>query len=448
MAEAKNQYANAGILSLLQNGLNLIFGLGGFKLLTMMFAPEKWGIWALVLTTTTLFEIARNGMVQNAKIKFYKEASASNKHKVIQAAVVLNVLVSLAAALLLFGIAPLLAEVWNASPISNLLKIYALINIALIPFSSVNFLMQANLNFKGLLVTNATRTGLFFLFILYSFLSNKPPELEVLAFAQLGAVLLAGSVGLLLNRSFLKVEKDQMLWPTVGMLFRYGRFIFGTNFAAILYSSADQFLLGRLVNTQAVGLYNTAIRMNALAEVPVLAAAQVLFPYSVQTLQETRNAPDLEKIYYKPVALILTLLLPFTLAGLIFPELIITILSREAYVSNESVMVLRVFSVGILFQPFMRQFGTLMDSIGWPHINFITVAVAACFNIFLNYTIIQFAGTSGAAFATATTHFLFVIASGYILKQRLRIKVSKAIFFLPWAIQTIVTTGISKLSKK
>jgi lipopolysaccharide exporter len=105
-------------------------------------------------------------------------------------------------------------------------------------------------------------------------------------------------------------------------------------------------------------------------------------------------------LYERSVGLLVAMILPVAILCLIFAKWIIIIIAGEDYI--EAAPILQIIILATLIQPYIRQFGTTMDSIGKPKINFYLLVFIAVINIGTNYFFISTFGLIGAAFGTLT----------------------------------------------
>lgn len=183
-------------------------------------------------------------------------------------------------------------------------------------------------------------------------------------------------------------------WHWVTKLFHYGKFVFGTNISSVFFKTADQMILGNLRSTVEVGSYNAAARISNLFEVPVTSIATIVFPQSSKRIHE--EGPSAAKqLYEKSVAVMLSIILPGVIFVCIFPKLVLFVLTGKDY--TDIAFVLQLVVIQNLFLPFLRQFGTILDSVGKPHVNFYFIIANAILNIGVNYFMISKFGLEGAA---------------------------------------------------
>ena len=65
-------------------------------------------------------------------------------------------------------------------------------------------------------------------------------------------------------------------------LFNYGKYAFGTSVSSTVFSSIDQMMLGSYLSAAAAGIYNIAVRVTNLVEIPTNAIAAIVFPQSAK----------------------------------------------------------------------------------------------------------------------------------------------------------------------
>ena len=189
----------------------------------------------------------------------------------------------------------------------------------------------------------------------------------------------------------------------------YGKYTFGTNISSMVVRNMDSWMLGALLSPTAVALYNPAIRIANLFEIPGTALASVVFPQAVKRIDEEGETAA-RKIYEKSSVFIFASILPFVCFVLIFAEELIMIIAGKEYI--ESASIVRVTILYGLVIPFNKQFGVVLDAMGKAKLNMLYVMRNAVINFVLNFFFIQKFGVVGAAYATLST---FVISS--ILNQ-------------------------------
>ena len=129
-----------------------------------------------------------------------------------------------------------------------------------------------------------------------------------------------------------------------------------------------------------------ALRVNNLAEVPTTTLATILFPQSAKR-NHAEGVSAAKYLYEKSVGVLLALIIPLIAFILIFANVIVNIIGSEKYAAAVPVLRLTIFYG--FFMAFAIQFGTVLDSIGKPKINFLITALGACVNLCSNYFFIK-----------------------------------------------------------
>ena len=426
MASKKSYWLKAGLFSLSERFSLLLFGFGSLFLLLRMLPKIGFGVWVLFLTVTSIIEVARIGLLQNALVKFLTTSKKEAYASIGTASLFLNLLLAFLSILLLLLIAYPLSHLWESPKLPDLLYIYCLTTVALIPLHQSNFTQQANLDFRGIFWANFTKQGLFFAYILCYFVAGWEISLIGLASFQVFTAACGALVSFLFGRKYLKF-KWPLDWQWVKKLFHYGKFVFGTNLSAMLYKTIDKIMLGSLLNPIAVAIYELAIRITNLAEVPTFSIASIVFPQSARKM-DSEGTEGVKILYEKSVGAILAFILPCILVVLLFPTWIIWIVAGEQYL--DAAPILRLTMLYGLFVPFAIQFGTILDSIGQPKTNFIFTLLGAILNVVFNYLFISTFGLVGAAYGTLTTYTITFVLMQTLLYKKLNVKAYKAFYYL------------------
>lgn len=408
----------SGLYALFEKGSAFLFGFGSVFILYRTLEEEVMGTWVLFLMTCAFLEVSRIGLIQNALVKYLSAEPKIEHGKINAASFLLNGLLSLFYALLLLTIAPFLGQLWNPA-IIPLLHIYILTTTILTLLYQCNFVLQANLSFKGIFMSNAIKQGIFFSFLLILWLLGRPIELIQLAWFQVFGAVVGSIIAIYFAWPFLVFSK-KIDWGWIRKLLAFGKFAVSTNISTMLYKNMDKMMLGSLISAGSVVVYDLAIRITNALEIPVFSAAAVVFPQSAREMVDN-GKEGVKKMYEHSVAAILALLLPVILFVEIFPEPLILLIAGEDYLS--STPILRLTILFGFFLPFANQMGTVLESIGKPNINFYCTALGFIINIIFNYLFILKYGVIGAAYGTLITYFITFIITQTILYKMLGVNI-------------------------
>jgi lipopolysaccharide exporter len=424
----KSYYLKSGLLTILERGSVFVFGFGGFALLTRAISKEELGIWVIFYTITSFIEVGRSGLLQNALVKFLANASDEEYPIINTASFGINTILTALFLLTLCLFAyPSGYIFFNAPELTTMMLIYCLTAVFMAPFHQFNFIQMANLDFKGTFWSSFTKQGLFFLFILFAFVNKWEITLINLTLVQVLTTLGGTIVNYYFAKPYLRfskvIDRDWMK-----KLFNFGRFVFGTNISTMVYKSIDKMMLGSLLGPAAAAIYEWPIKISNLTEVPTFSIASIVFPKAaISSIEEGKEG--LKKLYEKSVGSILALILPFILFVLFFSELVILLLAGPDF--TESIRVLEFTIFFGCFIPFGVLFGTILDAMGKPKINFHFTIIGSIINIISNYIFITHYGIIGAAYGTLTSYAVTFIGQQYVLYILLNVKAFKALTYIP-----------------
>jgi O-antigen/teichoic acid export membrane protein len=428
----------------MQRSSMLLFGVGSFMILTRMLPKDEFGIWSLFLSITTLFEVARNGLIQNALIKYINSTDQPDHPSITTASVYLNIILTLISLVAIYFMADLSAMLFETDKIKPLFYGYMLISVILAPYSQFEFLQQANFRFQGIFVSTFVRQGLFFVGVGVALLAGWEITLTYLVAGQIVALAVATVVSYFFTRGYLAMDyryRPDLIWK----LFHFGKYVFGTNISGKIFSSMDQILLGSLISTTVVADYNAAVRITMLVDVPTSSAAQVVFPQSARVAHQN-DKHALRLLYEKSVAVILLFLIPFVIGIFLFPQLIVYVIAGGEY--SKTIDVLRITILYSVLVPFTRQSGTIWDSMGKPRFSFYFTLAIAVLNIALNYWFISQFGLIGAAYGTFASYFIGFVATLVVMRRMLGVQLSEILRYVGYYFRYSITLVSERINSK
>ncbi len=463
----KSYWIKASSLTLLNRLLVTGFGFLNFYVLIRLLPQADYGLWMLFVSVTTVIELIKAGFIRNPLIRFslgrtsqkfsgsaastaelsspaVATAERSSRVEVLSASFLLNLLLTFLIAVLLLAFSGSLSLFWGYAGLQDLFSIYIITLFLLVPLHHFDYVQQANLSFKGSTLGEFTRQFTFFVCLMSFYLTQRPIDLVTLAFFQAVAVGFSSLASFFFARRYLTFTFRTTL-PQVRTLFRYGKYTFGTSVSAMLMRNTDTWMLARMTSPLSVALYNPALRIANLLEIPALTLASVLFPKLSQQFAE-KGQGSARYLYEKSVGTILCSVLPMALLVLVFAEPITVFIAGEDYIATAPVLRITVLYSFLL--PFNRQFGVTLDAIGKAKINFLFVLRDALLNVVLNYIFITRYGLIGAAYGTATTYLIAVVANQVYLHKNLQVSLLRIFYYTASGYRKVYHTGLSVLQKK
>lgn len=448
----KSYWIKSGSYALLERIFGQVIGFGNMFMLLRAVSKDEYGLWIQFLIIVALIEVSRTGLIQNALIRYLTTSEEKDQGRINTASVFINVcLTSLTIIILLLLAQPLVNQLYvgeeytqaTRDQLIQMLYYYGLTTIALMPFLQFNYILQANLDFKGFFWASFTYKGALFLYILYQYLNGIPIDIFQMSIFLILAAFLASVVGFVFARQYLFFSKN-IDWKWVKELFNFGKFTFGTNLSTIIYKFTDRTMLGAMVSFEAIAIYEVAIRITNLVDIPAISIASVVFPQSAK--ESVKKGKDgIKDLYEQSVAAILGLIIPALIFIYTFAEIVVIILGKDKYL--DSVPILRWTLFFALFVPFALQFGTILDSIGKPKINFRFVIFGLILNIIFNYYFIQAEGIMGAVYGTLLTYSIMFVIQMYMFYKWYGVRWWRPFALLPWFYKKLWETAMGFIKK-
>lgn len=419
-------WIKSGFINILQNFSGVFFGFAGFYVLVRLLSKHDFGVWTLFLSTTTILEAIRSGLLQNALVKFISASDEREHPDIITASFAISGLVSIFCITAILIFAPFLSRLWDSPELVQMLYLY----IAIYFFSGLqaqfNGIEQANLRFNGIFLTTIIRQGSFFTFVVVCYLFSVEVKLIYLVWVQIISAILGMSLAFYYCRRHLRISYEvSKMW--VKKLFGYGKYAFGTLISSLLSGTVDQMMLGALLSPAASGAFNIAVRITNLIDIPGNAVATIVFPQSAKRM-ETEGKSAIKYLYEKSVGTTLALVVPVVVFLYLFSDIVIHLIAGEKY--NDSIPLLQITLLYCLLIPYGRQFGTILDSIGKTKVTFFVVVVTATLNLVLNYFFIQSFGVMGAAYATLCSNVVGFIIAQVILKREIDVSIGNTWMYM------------------
>lgn len=396
-------------------------------LLVRAFADDKssMGVWALYLSIITIFEAVKQGLLRNPTIKFLSLTEYANKKKEVQSsALAMNVAFSLFTILIVLLSGNAFAASMKSAALAPMLWWSTIFVVLLIPFNHYEVLLQAHYQFQKIFWGYLVRQGIFFggTVAMYFFFRGSFTLLN-LVLLQIVA-LLSGVIVLYFGTSPYRLRGFHYEGKIVKHMFSFGKYIFGTNLFSNVARYFDHFItantLDPVTGKEFVSYYNAVSRINNMMDVPSLAAADVLFPKNVETL-ETHGLGRVKYYFERMMGTILSIIVPLSIFIFIFPGLIVHIIAGHGYEG-----VIPILQLTILFnlnRPLGYQFGSTLDAIGKPVINFWTSGALMTFNLITTYIFLHRFGGMGAAYATVLNNIVSCVVMVLILKKFIHLEV-------------------------
>lgn len=438
-------WVNSLFYTVLQRGSLFVFGALAFMLVVRGLSKNDNGEWALFLSTLTLFETIKQGLLRNPTIKFMGLPQYAQNQKAVQtASLCINIFVTILGVLLFSGGSKIIAQYLQSPVLDVLLKWSVIFLLLLIPFNHFEIILQSKFAFSKIFWANFVRQGSFFLsIVIIYFFFPEYLNLIHLVYLQIFSLLL-GTIILYVQVQPYWIKGFDWNKKIIIEMFHFGKYIFGTNLFSNISRNFDHYITANILGVDTskfwVANYNLAARINNMMDVPSLAAADVLFPKNVTTLEES----GLGKVKYyfeKMVGTILAVIVPISLFIFIFPKFVIYILADTEYYT--AIPILQITILFALVRPISYQYGSTLDAIGKPAINFYTNLIFMIVNLSLTYLGLTYFGGIGAAYATVANNIIIFIIMMVVLKRYINIE-TKNLFKYMWETYVLIYQKIRR----
>jgi lipopolysaccharide exporter len=410
------------LFTLLNRFSVIFFGVITYFILVRHITPEQNGIWSLFLTIVTLIEVIKQGLLRNPVIKFL--STENNDDKVQSSGLVINTIFSFIIILIVAGGGSLLADFLKTPFLYELLLWNIMFIVLLVPFNHCEVMLQAKYRYQQIFWAYFLRQGMFMIgVVLLVYVFPQYLTLVNLVIIQTGS-LLAGTVLIIIASKDLLPKKIQFSMELTKRMLHFGKYVFGTNVFSNVSRFADHFVTANAISDPLLGkryvsYYNATARINNLIDMPSVAVADVLFPKNVQAL-ESEGINKVKYYFERMVGSIISIVLPAAIIIMLIPEFTLLVIAGKQYL--EAANILRIVMLIAVLRPFFYQFGTTMDAIGKPQLNFWYNLLLMAINFTLTYIGLYLLGRDGAAWALVVHHIISLAIVYQVLKREVNIE--------------------------
>ena len=173
----------------------------------------------------------------------------------------------------------------------------------------------------------------------------------------------------------------------------------------VIYYRIDTVMLSKMVDINEVGIYNSAYNIVLASMILSSPIAVSLFPALSAIYSKNKNEAD--HIFNKGVSFSVLLGLPLGIGTALMAKPIIEIAYGVNFVSSVPLLLIMSGTIPLLFVTHI--FGSSIGAVGFQKRVAWVTAINGSFNVLLNLILIPHYGTRGAAIATLLTEFLSMI---------------------------------------
>ena len=383
------------VATFLQRFSRPLFGVLNFMMLTRMLTRYEFGVWSIFLVISTTFEMTKTSLLKTAHIKFAAASADEAEHVAISwSSLTLNILLTVIywTGLYLFA-NPIGAWLKSGGDFATTISWYIPGMIGMIFFAHYDAVRRAKLNFKNGLYGYLTKYIYFFLATGFYFAGNIKMNLnQVVLHYGIGSLAAALVMFALDYKSLSFRFGATRLW--MGKLVSFGKYIWGGNLIGNLSSNFDQMLTAKYLSPTIAAHYGIAARIIGVVEIPLFAAAEVLFPKMTKAVEE--EGTGRAKWYLeKMIASLYVVMTPAVLIMVVFAKWLVLILAGETYLDAVPIVQLYIFRILLII--LQLQSGQTLISIGKSILHFKMTVISFVLRVIVLYVCYTQIGLYGAA---------------------------------------------------
>lgn len=238
----------------------------------------------------------------------------------------------------------------------------------------------------------------------------------------IGGFIAGTLVSAVLVLRFFDLHIVRFKWRHIKSLSTFSFWLFLTSSGMMIYTYADQVMIGYYLNNADVGLYGIVLRLAAIATFTTTALRSTLWP-KVSLWGKTGEIKLVEESLSRALSYSLILAVPVLAGGVLLGDkLLYFFYGSEFGVGYSTLVIMLLVQVVNVFQYFFTMY---LDALNRPKDSFKVTAVAMAANIGLNLLLIPVIGIKGAALATLLTMILNAILARRILSEIIKINLER-----------------------
>ena len=178
-----------------------------------------------------------------------------------------------------------------------------------------------------------------------------------------------------------------------------------------IYYSIDMVMISNIVGSYATGIYNATYKLIGVLTLFYGIYSAVIFPVMSKFFKKDDKL--LLILYEKSIKYLILLVVPIAISTMIYSTDIIQLIYGSQYDAASSVLSILIWTVCLLF---ISGAGNTLLNASYKEVTVTKIyAIAAVFNIALNFILIPYLSYDGAAITTVLSEFLIVIIQSYVI---------------------------------
>lgn len=393
-----------------------------FMVLVRVLNPTHFGYWVFFMGVYTLLDMVRSGLLGGAAVKFYtSDETEENLNQIEKSVLQLAFKLSFVSFL-----APLIYYLFDWGVESSDLEVLAL---GIVPLSFISsfsvvatWFSQAKQNFKVIFRIRMLSQVSFLLLVLLGWYLDF--GLVEIFYAYLLSNILSALMVLLNQRVKLSnLAGRSKAWEK--KLFSFGKYSMGTILGSNLLRNSDTYLLMALLNATSVAIYNVPGRIMALLDIPIQAFSSADYPRLVDWAKREKWV-ELQNAFNKGIGLSILVVWPAAILVFAFADFVVWVIAGSQY--ENSVLILRIFSVFAMLLPLDRYAGMMLDALGIPQKNMRKMWIMLGANVIFDILVLKMGYGVNAVAAVSIATYTVGVGIGFMyLKGRVKLQIFRSL---------------------
>lgn len=403
--------AKGSILMVLLQVLSRSVGLIGTVIMARLLDPDDFGLVALAVMVTGIFQVV--GQFGTGLALIHDQAAGRIEY---DTAWTLQILKGVARGVALALAAPLVAEYFGDERLPPILLAFA-----------VMFVVGGFQNIGTVDFRKHLRFGPLVRLRTYSKLGALAASVTV---AVIWGTYWALIVGILTERGLsaafsysMQPYRPRFCLQAWRKVMHFSKWISFNNILAYLNGRADIFILGRFVGTDVLGHYSVAKRVSNLAASEVtMPATETLFPGFAKISHDVER---LAALYLSSLSMLLFVGVPIAVGVLFLGDLIVRVTLGEKWLP--SVPLLKILSIYGIIRSSVGSTSSVMLALGKPHLLTALATTRFAVMVPLVFWGVSTAGATGVAWAIVASAAVGLVLNSLVISRLLRFSAMRVI---------------------
>ncbi len=249
-----------------------------------------------------------------------------------------------------------------------------------------------------------------FTLLVFILIKQESDYIYVPVYNSLGFIV-AGLLGLIMSFKYVNFTMPSL--ALIKKLLYESTSLFISNFATMLYTSSNVFILGIFTGNTTVGVYSSMEKLILAVKNIYSPLYQALYPWLAK--QDDKKKNDIIK-KMSPSILALGVIISLTI--LFFGETILNLIYNDQLISSYAI-IFKILSLIAIFSGLNMLYNALyLPAIKKYKLRMNILITGGVFNLILSLVFVKFFGIYGTAFSVTTTEFFLLILGFYFFNKR------------------------------